>query len=220
MELKLIFPYRLSAKESTNRLQLLWPHWIDLTTFLVHQKDSQQQMIEAGLSYDQLDLGAKMDLHKDTNGGYNGDILLRWGPLSDPDSNARMDFELQNEGRVGAFAVDANLHLPGWDTMSAHGELSLSSEKSALDLRCQTGMEKHSIALSLEKASSGRRLQGTFESGAASYSFNVLTRYDTVKSIHAQLNLEKTYTLDAVVRPQNLLYFIVSRWRFLTCPLC
>ena len=204
MEWTFNLEHRLSAKDSTNRLQLLWPHWIDFTTFLVHQKDSQQQMIEAGLSYDELDLGAKMDLRKNQDtGGYNGNVLARWGPLSESDSNISMDFDLQNEGTLGAYAVDANLHLPGLDTMSAHGELSLSSDKSSLDLLCEMGMAKHSIALSLEKASSGRRLQGTFESGATSYSFNVLTRYDTVKSIHAQLNLEKTYTLDAVVRHFN-----------------
>ena len=192
--------HRLAAKESTNRLQLLWPNWIDFHTFLVHQKDSQQQMVEAGLSYDALDLGAKVSLAKDQdNGGYNGEMLARWGPLSDPDSNVRMNFDLEETEAPGSYVMDASLHLPGAETMSAHGELTMSMEKSSLDLVCQMGEEKHEITLSLEKVGSGRKLEGSLESGAISYSVNILTRYDTVKSIHAQLNLEKTYTLDAVV---------------------
>ena len=190
--------HRLSNKETTNRLQLLLPNWIDFAAFAVHQKNTNNQVLEAGLNYDEIDLGTKLELTKNDS-GYEGELLARWGPVEeDSNKNVRMDFQLVNK-QLNEYYVEANLKIPGFETMSATGDMALSLHKSFMDLKCEMGESKHEINLEVETHGSGRRLVGAYTSGPMSYSFNVLTRYDTVKSIHAEFNMDKTYSLNAVV---------------------
>ena len=189
--------HRLSTKETTNRLQILLPNWIDFAAFAVHQKNTDNQVLEAGLTYDEIDLGTKLDLTKNDS-GYQGNFLARWGPVEDSEKNIVMDFQLMNK-QLNEYYVEANLNIPGLDTLSATGDMALSVQRSFMDMKCEMGESKHEINLEVEAHGSGRKIVGAYVSGSTSYSFNVLTRYDVVKSIHAEFNMDKIYSLNAVV---------------------
>ena len=93
------------------------------------------QVMEAGLSFDQLDVGTKIEL-KNNDDGHEGEVIARWGPLEDSNSNVRMDFVLNNQ-ESEHYTVQANLQLPGLDIMTAIGEMTLSPPRSSLDLKCE-----------------------------------------------------------------------------------
>ena len=187
-----------------NRLQLLFPNWIDFTAFATHQKNPNSQVLEAGLSYDDLDLGTKLDLANNES-GYEGHFLTRWGPLEQDQTNIRMDFEMRNK-QLNDYYIEATLHFPGLETLSASGDMTLSLHRSFMDMKCEMGDRKHEISLEVETHGSGRKVVGAYLSGATSYSMNILTRYDSVKSIHAEVNVDKTYTMNAVVSDPIISY--------------
>ncbi len=202
LDYKVDFEHRLGSKQNINRLELKIPGWIELNTHLSHLKDDLKQNLDAGLAYGSIDLAAGMEMKRAKNDEtINGNAYVRWGPESQPNSKAEAEFELKKLAASDVnYAIDTRISIPNLAPLKAHGLFRFSDNAAELNIQCQQGHAKFEGKATLEHTDTSFKCQAVIETAAIHYSVGVFLRNDAIKSLHAELELDQKYVLNAVVR--------------------
>lgn len=202
---KLNFEHRYGTQQNTNRLQLKIPSWIDLDTYMNYVHERLSKKFSAGLSYDSVNLHTGLDLKRPQNddSAIDGHAFLRWGPKEDRKSNANADFELRKvqNGPDGVnYAVTTLVAFSELSPIKAEGNLKLDQGLASIKVKCQQGSAKFDAKAHLKALANSAVFSASVETSAQEYSVQIRTRNDNVKSVHAELLLDRKYLLNAVAR--------------------
>ncbi len=206
VEYKLDLQHRNSHKETINRLNLAAHKTIRLSAYWTHEKGLSLALlhkIRTGIQYPGLDLAAGLDLGQKSAtaaSSYTGQTFLRWG--SNPKtSEVKAEFDLQKgEAADVDFVAATKLHLPYLETIEMAGTIMLESNGALVSFDCHQGPSRYTTEVRLSCGNGFKNLEAKLESNTLSWLATVRLRHDNVKSIHADLQLNKHYVFNAVVR--------------------
>ena len=202
---RIAFEHRNDAYEKANRITLMLPGLIEFETYVdyLEQIDLGSRKLKAGLTYGEIELAAATDLTlRPDLSGMDGQALVRWGQVNDPNANIKADFAINQRTQDAVdFGLVGNLVIPNFSPMKTEGSLKIESGVSVVvEMKAHHGQNQFVTAVEAKKiGTTGGKISATFKATGIDYSLNIMMRNDAIKSIHAVLDLGQKYKLDAVV---------------------
>lgn len=224
---KIALEHRHETEMKVNRIELMLPGLIKFETHVIYNlvDNQSKRKLDAGLTYFENEIASTLEMvHRPDNSGIDGAAHLRWGQPNDPNTNIKADFKLDQRTPAAIdYALTANLVVPKSGPMKAEGDIKYVPGKSVIVLlKGKRGAAEFTTSIEVQKINAGGKLVTVLKTATIDYSFNVMLRNDAIKSLHAVLNLDQKYELNAVVSSSlDLTAFLGTqkwgrKWRLLT----
>jgi hypothetical protein len=201
---KIALEHRHETEMKVNRIELMLPGLIKFETHVIYNlvDNQSKRKLDAGLTYFENEVASTLEMvHRPDNSGIDGAAHLRWGQPNDPNTNIKADFKLDQRTPAAIdYALTANLVVPKSGPMKAEGDIKYMPGKSVIVLlKGKRGAAEFTTSIEVQKINAGGKLVTVLKTATIDYSFNVMLRNDAIKSLHAVLNLDQKYELNAVV---------------------